>query len=103
MVRAVTGWDVTLDELMELGKRRLMLMRTFNAREGLTRKDDRLPKKFFKPLGGTGPTAGKSLTPEEFEAALDEYYRLAGLTENGIPRPETLQKLDVAWAAEMLP
>ncbi|MBA4380863.1 MAG: aldehyde:ferredoxin oxidoreductase, partial [Anaerolinea sp.] len=38
LVRAVTGWDVTLEELMTVGARRLNLMRTFNAREGFTRK-----------------------------------------------------------------
>jgi aldehyde:ferredoxin oxidoreductase len=103
MVRAVTGWDVTVDELLELGHRRIALMRTFNAREGFSRKDDRLPKKFFKPLTGTGPTAGKALTTEEVEAALDEYYRLAGCTNDGIPLPATLKKLDVEWAAEFLP
>ncbi len=103
MVRAVTGWNVTLDELMELGKRRIMLMRTFNAREGFTRKDDVLPKKFFKPLVGTGPTAGRAVTHEEFEAALDEYYKLAGMTNDGVPKKETLKQLGVEWAAEYLP
>ena len=33
-------------------------MRMFNAREGFDRKQDKLPKKFFKALKGTGPTAG---------------------------------------------
>jgi aldehyde:ferredoxin oxidoreductase len=103
MVRAVTGWDVTLDELMTVGKRRLNLMRTFNAREGFTRKDDQLPKKFFKPLQGTGPTAGIAVTHEEMEAGLDEYYRLAGFTNDGVPTRETLKELDIEWAAEYLP
>ena len=103
MMRAVTGWDVTLDELMTVGKRRLNLLRTFNAREGFSRKDDQLPKKFFTPLVGTGPTAGISLTHEEMEAALDEYYRLAGFTNDGIPTRETLRDLEIEWAAEYLP
>jgi len=103
MVRAVTGWDVTLDELMTVGKRRINLMRTFNAREGFSRKDDKLPKKFFKPLVGTGPTAGMAVTHEEMEAGLDEYYRLAGFTNDGIPTKETLKDLDIEWAAEYLP
>ncbi len=103
MVHAVTGWDVTLDELMAVGRRRIALMRTFNAREGFSRKDDQLPKKFFKPLGGVGPTAGIAVTHEEMDAGLDEYYRLAGLTNDGIPKPETLKDLDIEWAAEYLP
>lgn len=98
MINAVTGWDVTVDELMAVGERRLNLFRIFNAREGLDRKDDKLPKKFFKALGGAGPTAGMALTHEEIESAKDEYYKLAGWTENGIPTSQTMERLDIAWA-----
>jgi aldehyde:ferredoxin oxidoreductase len=98
-VRAVTGWDVTLDELMTVGMRRLNLMRMFNAREGFDRGQDKLPKKFFKALQGTGPTAGVALSHEEIDTAIDEYYRLAGWTPLGIPTSDTLQKLDIAQLA----
>jgi aldehyde:ferredoxin oxidoreductase len=98
MINAVTGWDVTVDELMAVGERRLNLFRIFNAREGLDRKDDKLPKKFFKALGGAGPTAGIALTHEEIETAKDAYYKLAGWTENGIPTSQTMERLDIAWA-----
>jgi aldehyde:ferredoxin oxidoreductase len=101
-VNATTGWDVTLEELMQVGARRLNLMRTFNAREGLDRKDDKLPKKFFKALGGSGPTAGVALTEAEIETAKDEYYRLAGWTNDGTPTPDTLRKLDLEWAVDYL-
>jgi aldehyde:ferredoxin oxidoreductase len=99
MIKAVTGWDVTIEELMQVGARRLNLMRMFNAREGFDRKQDKLPKKFFKALKGSGPTAGKALTHDEVEAALDEYYRLAGWTPEGIPTAPTLEKLGIGWAA----
>ena len=98
MIRAVSGWNITVEELMAVGERRLNLFRIFNAREGLDRKDDKLPKKFFKQLQGEGPTAGVALTHEEVESAIDEYYRLAGWTNNGVPTPETMERLDIAWA-----
>ena len=98
MMRAVTGWDITVEELMVVGERRLNMFRIFNAREGLDRKADKLPKKFYKQLQGAGPTAGIALTHEEIESAIDEYYRLAGWTNNGIPTPETMERLDIAWA-----
>ncbi len=98
MIRAVSGWNITVEELMAVGERRLNLFRIFNAREGLDRKDDQLPKKFFKQLQGGGPTAGIALTHEEVESAIDEYYKLAGWTNNGIPTPETMERLDIAWA-----
>src|SRR5215216_6380002 len=103
LMKAVTGWDLTLNELMDVGRRRLSLFRTFNAREGLGRKDDKLPKKFFKALKGTGPTAGFILTHEEVDSAIDHYYKLAGLNADGAPTPETLKKHKVEWAAEFLP
>jgi aldehyde:ferredoxin oxidoreductase len=98
MINAVTGWDVTVDELMTVGERRLNLFRMFNAREGLDRNADKLPKKFFKALGGAGPTAGIALTHDEIESAKDEYYKLAGWTNNGIPTRQTMERLDIAWA-----
>ena len=103
MIRAVTGWDITVEELMAVGERRLNLFRTFNAREGLDRKADRLPKKFFRQLQGVGPTAGTALTQEEVDSAIDEYYRLAGWTSDGVPTRETLRKHEIEWAAEYLP
>ena len=87
--------DMTVEELMEVGRRRLDLFRVFNAREGLTRNADKLPKKFFKQLAGTGPTAGFALTHEEVDSAIDHYYKLAGWTNDGVPTPETLKKHDV--------
>jgi aldehyde:ferredoxin oxidoreductase len=100
LVRAATGWDATLDELLEAGERRMLLMRAFNAREGIGKSADTLPKKLFTPLAGQGPTAGVALTTEEFERARDAYYRLAGLdAATGNPTPAKLEQLGLAWAA----
>jgi len=98
-VKAVTGWaDFDVDELIEIGERRLNMLRAFNAREGIDRKNDRLPAKFFKPLAGTGPTKGTALDPAVIEGALDEYYRLAGWDpQTGNPTPETMTRLGLDW------
>lgn len=103
MIRAVTGWDVSLEEMMQIGEKRLNMLRTFNAREGFTRKEDALPKKFFRPLGGSGPTGGVAIDPVEFEAALDEYYQLMGWTADGIPTPNRLEALGLGWLVDQLP
>jgi aldehyde:ferredoxin oxidoreductase len=99
-LRAVTGWDVSLDELMKAGQRRLNMLRAFNAREGLGRKDDKLPKKFFKALQGTGPTAGVAIDPAEFESAIDLYYQLLTWTPDGIPTRTALADLGIEWVAD---
>jgi aldehyde:ferredoxin oxidoreductase len=103
LVNAITGWNVSLYELMKVGERRLNLMRVFNSREGFSRKEDTLPEKFFKPLVGAGPTAGVAIDPTEFEAALDLYYQMCGWTPDGIPTRHSLINLGIEWAADYLP
>lgn len=103
MVRAVTGWPVSLYELMKAGARRLNLLRVFNAREGFNRQQDTLPAKFFRPLQGSGPTAGTAIDPQEFEQALDLYYQLCGWRADGVPTRAALVDLGIEWAAEYLP
>jgi aldehyde:ferredoxin oxidoreductase len=100
-VRAATGWDdFTLDELLEIGERRLNMLRICNARLGIGRQADRLPEKFYRPLTGGGPTDGVALRPDEVEKAVQEYYALAGWDQDtGIPRLETLQRLGLEWVA----
>ena len=39
-----------------------------------------------------------ALTHEEIEFAKNEYYKLAGWTENGVPTSQTMERLDIAWA-----
>jgi aldehyde:ferredoxin oxidoreductase len=102
LVEAVTGWKVSLYELMKVGQRRLNMLRAFNAREGLDRRQDTLPKKFFKPLVGEGPTAGVAIDKDEFERALDMYYHLMGWTSDGVPTRAALADTGVEWVADLL-
>jgi len=104
LVRYGTGWDATLEELLEAGERRIHLLRAFNAREGIGKDADVLPKKLFQPLGGKGPTAGVALTTEEFERARETYYQLAGCDPaTGYPTRAKLADLGLDWVAEKLP
>ena len=79
------------------------MMRAFNAREGLGRKDDRLPKKFYKALQGTGPTGGTSIDPGAFEDVLDLYYQMMGWTPEGTPTRAKMIDLGVEWIANYVP
>jgi aldehyde:ferredoxin oxidoreductase len=104
LVRFGTGWDATMKELLEVGERRINLMRAFNAREGIGKEADTLPRKLFQPLGGKGPTAGVALTTEEFERARETYYRLAGCDPStGYPTAAKLADLGLDWLAEAAP
>ncbi len=102
-VQAITGWDVDLDELQALGARRLNMLRAFNAREGLDRAADKLPEKFFKRALTGGTSEGLKLDPDEFESALDSYYRQCGWdVKTGIPTRTTLDSLGLGWVADQL-
>jgi aldehyde:ferredoxin oxidoreductase len=104
LVRSGTGWQATMEELLEIGERRINLMRAFNAREGMGKDADTLPKKLFQPLAGTGPTAGVALTSEEFERGRDSYYRLAGWDPaTGYPTTAKLRDLGLDWLADEAP
>ncbi len=97
VVQAVTGWEVTVEELLAVGKRRLNMMRAFNAREGFDRQADRLPKKLEKALTG-GQTNGIFVDLAEVEKAKDLYYAMAGWdVSTGTPNRETLEQLGLGW------
>lgn len=102
MVKAVTGWQVTLDELERLGERIYNLERVFNCREGISRKDDRLPFRVQNEPIPSGPSQGMYCPPEELEELLDEYYRLRGWDSQGIPTSERLQLLGLEEVAKDL-
>lgn len=101
LIRSVSGWEVDMKELLIVGERRINMMRAFNAMTGFDRSGDQLPIKFFKPLVG-GPSDGVALDREEFEKALDEYYRQSGWNQEGCPTEETLERLGLGWIAEKM-
>jgi aldehyde:ferredoxin oxidoreductase len=101
MAQAVTGWDVSLWELMKVGERRLNMMRAFNAREGFTREHDVLPPKLAQPRVG-GPSDGLFIDPAELERAKDTYYAMCGWDAQGVPTRGTLEELGLGWVAEVL-
>jgi len=93
LLQAATGWDVTGEEVQRIGERIVNLERLIIAREGVTRADDTLPRRFLEePLPeGSGPSTGSVL---ELEPMLDEYYRARGWdVETGLPTAEKLAEL----------
>ena len=98
MVRAVTGWDMTVEELERVGERIINLERLFNAREGVRRRDDVLPWKVMHEPIPEGPSAGMYCPPDELGAMLDEYYALRGWDPDGVPTPSRLAALELGVA-----
>ncbi len=95
MVRAVTGWDMTLEALERVGERIINLERLFNVREGVRRAEDTLPwRVMYEPIP-EGPSAGAYCPPDELRAMLDEYYALRGWDGEGIPTAARVDALDL--------
>lgn len=95
------GWEATLEELQEIGERRINMMRMFNIREGFSREDDVLPPKAFLPMP-EGPNEGTGINKEDFDKALDAYYDLAGWDrDTASPKQETIKRLGLEWISEL--
>jgi aldehyde:ferredoxin oxidoreductase len=92
LTAAVTGWDISLLELVQGAERSLNLARCFNLREGFTAADDRLPDRLHQPFAD-GPLAGQGLNPTAFEGMRSRYYELMGWDERGRPTAGRLMAL----------
>jgi aldehyde:ferredoxin oxidoreductase len=98
-INAVTGWNMSLYELMKVGERNNTLARLFNCREGFTPDDDVLPQRLHEGIGN-GALKGQRIDPAEFLAARRTYYEMAGWDpETGRPTATKLAELGVEEAA----
>jgi aldehyde:ferredoxin oxidoreductase len=96
-VKAVTGWETSLFDLLKVAERHANMARIFNLREGLTARDDTLPDRFFQPMEG-GTLKGKKIDKEQFSKAIETYYEMMGWDpETGIPKKAKLAELDLDW------
>jgi aldehyde:ferredoxin oxidoreductase len=102
VINAATGWQYTLFEFMQLGERRINLMRAFNAREGMSSKDDVLPRRLHEePLKDDGPRTGAVVEEKNFLKQRENYYIMNGWDPvTGNPSEVKLRELGIGWAWE---
>ncbi len=106
---ALWGREISGQALLTAGERIVNLERLYNARLGLSRADDRLPARFTsEPLpvhayDGAGQPSAEPVHVgrlRDFEAMLDRYYRLRGWDQEGVPKAETLERLELdSWTS----
>ncbi|MCD6456748.1 MAG: hypothetical protein J7K81_08205, partial [Methanophagales archaeon] len=75
---------------MLAGERIWNVERLYNVREGFGKADDILPDRFFEEK-----VNGRVIDREEFLKTLDEYYRMRGWDENGVPAEGKLERLGI--------
>ncbi|MCD6280123.1 MAG: aldehyde ferredoxin oxidoreductase family protein [Deltaproteobacteria bacterium] len=89
---ALTGMRMRLGDLLHVGYRGYTLERMFNIREGITKADDTLSRRFTSVLQ-------QPLNPDSrvrLDEMLPRYYRLRGWDEEGVPRQAELKRLGLS-------
>ncbi|HEX7929018.1 MAG TPA: aldehyde ferredoxin oxidoreductase C-terminal domain-containing protein, partial [bacterium] len=88
---AVTGVDVTADNLRRSARVLHDLKKLFNQRQGWTAEEDVLPQRFLRRGAGEGP----AIDPDTFYAARARYYQERGWDTAGclLPAPALLERL----------
>jgi aldehyde:ferredoxin oxidoreductase len=92
----VTGWDTDLEEIKTIGERIYNLERLLNVRRGVSRANDTLPYRVMHEPIPAGPVKGRYCPEDALQTMLDEYYRLRGWDEHGIPTEEKLSELGIS-------
>lgn len=100
LVSAVTGWNISVFELMQVGERAATLARAFNLREGFTSHDDNMPPRFFTPHI-SGPLQGIALNREAFCKAKEIYYNMMDWPQ-GSPSSGKLTELGIEWVTSLM-
>jgi len=93
LISLAAGLRFSPNELKSIGERIITLERMMLVRDGISRKDDTLPGRYFNEPIPEGPARGEYVSRREFDKMLDEYYQLHGWDKNGIPKRENFEKL----------
>ena len=91
LLAAVTGWDLTAEELMKIGERIYNLERIILNEYGFDAKDDVLPRRLLQEPLPEGAAKGHVVELDEMK---DEYYRVRGWID-GKPTKDKLEELEI--------
>jgi aldehyde:ferredoxin oxidoreductase len=94
MLRLVTGWDATADELRLTAQRIVAAKKLFNERAGWSPAEDTLPPRLLERALEDDPAA--RLTAEQLDAAVRAYNLAQGWSVDGRIGPERLAALALA-------
>jgi aldehyde:ferredoxin oxidoreductase len=75
ILKAACALSLKKSELKQMASEIIRLARAFNEREGMTKKDDKLPGRFFREVL---QETGKAITAGDLELMLHEYYQARG-------------------------
>jgi aldehyde:ferredoxin oxidoreductase len=96
----ITGWDITLDELIKTGARIETMKQAFNVREGIKTPWKHHDRMLGKPPKKVGPRAGATL--DEYELSKEYYEALGWDPKTGKPGKKALLDLGLNDVAKVL-
>ncbi len=96
LINSLTGWDISIEELLKAGLRIQNLRQAFTLREGVEIAKNKIPGRVVGiPPDERGPTKGITIDYEDFYKG---YCKEMGWNpENGYPLKETLKDLDIEF------
>ena len=89
MVNAVTGRNIDLGEMLDIGERNYNLLKLGRN----SKMEDGLPKRFSESLP-RGASANQQIEKGELNKAIEKYYELRGWDVNG-PTKKKLNELKI--------
>jgi aldehyde:ferredoxin oxidoreductase len=95
-IRAITGWDTSLYDIMKVSERSNVMSRVFNNREGFKPEDDRVIRRWHQPMP-SGPLKGQYIDPDELQEAINLYYEISGWDKEGKPTRGKLVDMNLEW------
>ena len=95
VLRNVTGWDYTANDIKRAGERIHNLKKLFNIREGWSTGDDWLPGRLLSEALPTGVGAGVRLSPDELRQMIRTYYQARGWDDHGLIPESKLAELNL--------
>jgi aldehyde:ferredoxin oxidoreductase len=95
LIHATSGWNFKEEDIQKIGKRIIDFERMFNNREGISRKDDTLPKRYFDDPMPLKISKGHHIDRKEFDNLLSRYYKLRGWTKDGQVKKGRIKELEV--------
>jgi aldehyde:ferredoxin oxidoreductase len=95
-INYATGWDLTTEEVEEIGERIYNLERLINVERGVAnRETDTLSHRVMNEPIPDGPAEGMYCPPDELDSMLTEYYTFRDWDDQGKPTDAVLERLDI--------
>jgi aldehyde:ferredoxin oxidoreductase len=96
LLRIVTGWDITSNELRTTAQRIVTAKKLYNVREGWTNSEDTLPRRFLNEGLPAGTATEATLTRERLQTMINAYYAARGWNPDGQVSPQLIAELQLA-------